>query len=145
MPWATADDVFDLTGENVAAADLTKAQDIIELFAGVTEDASDQGLISGRNLRLLNRAVAYQAAWMPYHPDLYTHMDAETQSQDGVSATRAHDNARLLAPLALRFLRRVSWKQSPLRAINRSGYTSDERGDRDSAVRDDRFDWTPLP
>jgi len=144
MPWATTAQVHTFTGATVTADELERAQVVWELFVGVTEDASDQGLISGRNMRLLVLGLCYQAAFMQQHPDYFTHMDADSLSQDGASVTPGSENARLLAPLAIRCLRRLSWKSSPLRALTRTGQNTD-RGNRDSAVRDDQFDWTPMP
>lgn len=141
--WGTLELTKRLTGVEVTEDDLFKAQAIIELFSGVTIDASDNDLISGRNLRLITWATCYQAAFVKDRPDLFTASDMSSWSQDGVSASPANENAALLAPLALRCLRRLSWRTAPLRALTRSGQSSD-RGNRDSAVRDDQFDWTPL-
>lgn len=145
MTWATQELTRNLTGVEVTDADLFKAQAIIELFSGVTIEASDNDLISGRNLRLLTWAVAYEAVFVKDRPDLFTGADTSNWSQDGVSATPSNENAALLAPLALRCLRRLSWRTEPLRALTRRGRSSDDRGNRDSAVRDDQFNWTPLP
>lgn len=141
--WASVDDVFTFTGETVDEPTLRRAQDLIELFAGVTWLGNDQ--ISQRNARHLNRAVAYQAGWMGSRPDLYTHLDVQTVSQDGASHTPGNENAQLLAPLATRCLRRLSWADKPLRVqrgYNRNFY--DDRGPRDSAVADDDRIWTPM-
>ena len=141
--WADAEDVATFTGESVGNDTLRQAQDIIELFSGVTWLANDQ--ISQRNQRILNRAVAYQAGWMPSRPDLFTHLDVQTVSQDGASFAPATENAQLLAPFAHRWLKRLSWADKPLRVrlgYNRNAY--DDRGSRDSAVADDNRIWTPM-
>lgn len=141
--WATLDDVQLRTGEQVDATTLVQAQDIIELFSGVTFAATDQ--ITERNLRHLNRAVAYQAGWIPSRPDLFTHMETDQSSQGGTSFSKGHENAELLAPFAIRALRRLTWALKPLRV--RSSYGSDEysdEGSRDSAVADDNRAWIPL-
>lgn len=140
MPWATAADVLTYTGVTVTDADLVRAQDHIEIIAGITEDAI---VDSPRNLRLLNRAVAYQAAWETYHPDLYMHVDVDNIGQDGHSHTPAHENAALIAPWATRCLRRLTWVQKPLRVRGRFG-SYDDDGSRDSAVADDNRVWSPL-
>jgi hypothetical protein len=141
--WADIDDVDTFTGVTVTEDDIIRAQDIIEIFTGTTWLATDQ--ISERNLRLLNRAVAYQTAWMISRPDLYTHFDVDTVSQDGASFTPATVNAQLLAPLAARCLRRLTWAWKPLRV--RRGYNQPDyltQGARDSAVADDSQVWTPM-
>lgn len=141
--WADSDDVDLLTGVTVGDDDVLRAQDIIEIFAGTTWLATDQ--ISERNLRLLNRAVAYQTAWMASRPDMYSHFDVDTVSQDGASFTPGTVNAQLLAPLAQRCLRRLTWGQKPLRV--RHGYNQPDYnnlGPRDSAVADDNRPWVPM-
>lgn len=110
--WATPADVLTYTGVTVTDDEVIRAQFIVELFAGTTTDASDRGLITSRNLRLLRQAVAFQSAWMTEHPDVFTSVDVTTFSQDGVSATQAHANAHLLAPLAKRCIDRLSWKRN---------------------------------
>lgn len=142
--WATQALTKSLTGVEVTDDEIFRAQAIIELFSGVTMDATDQELLSGRNLRLITWATCYQAAFVSNRPDLFTAADTGNWSQDGVSASPSNENAALLAPLALRCLRRLSWRTSPLRILTRDGRGSD-RGNRDSAVRDDQFAWTPLP
>lgn len=141
--WATVHDVYLRTGQNVSEQTLLQAQDIIDLFSGTSFAAYHQ--ISPRNLRHLNRAVAYQAGWMPSRPDLFTHQDVDTVSQDGASYTPGHANAQLLAPMARRWLARLTWANKPWRV--RHGYGStydDDAGPRDSAAADDSKVWIPL-
>lgn len=142
--WADASDVARFTGAVVTIGDLTQAQDIIDLFSGTTFGAYNN--ISPKNLRLLNRAVCYQAAWMQARPDLYTHMDVQSASQDGASFTPAGENAQLLAPMADRWLRRLTWRNKPLRVRRRYDQydTDDTRHSRDSAVADDAQPWVPM-
>ncbi|MFF4346805.1 hypothetical protein [Streptomyces sp. NPDC001530] len=120
MPWATTSDVTTYTGLTVTGAQVEQAQAVVELFADTTEDASDGGAISAKNLRLLKLAVSYQAAWITQHPDAFTSMDTTSVSQDQVSATWLHANAGILAPLATRCIDRLSWKRiRPLRVGRR--------------------------
>lgn len=140
--WATAADVLLWTGIEVADDAVMRAQDIVELYANTTYAAVD---VSSTNLRHLNRAVAYQAGWMSLNPDLYVSRDVDSASVDGSSYTPAHESAHLLAPLARRHLRKLTWNQAPLRVRRRYGQTEyQELGDRDSAARDDAFRWTPT-
>lgn len=142
--WATVADVLTRTGQTVVDADVLQAQDIIEIFSGVTYLATDN--LSARNLRLLNRAVAYQAGWMVLHPDVFSAVDVDSVNQDGASYTPSHENAALLAPFALRCIRRLTWVQKPLRVRRRyDQYDYEDQGPRDSAVYDDNRYWTPLP
>ena len=144
MAWATVDDVVIVTGREASTGALALAQTIIELFAGATEEASDVDLISSVNLRRLRNAVAFQAVWCDTHPDVLDAMDVEGVSQDGLNATYANANAHLLAPLAKRYIDRLSWRTQGIR-IKRARRTTIDRGNRDSAVHDDDYEWSPLP
>ena len=144
MGWATADDVYTITGRQASVENLALAQTMIEIFSGTTEFASDDGLIASRNLRMLTSAVAFQAIWLDTHPDALDAMDVEGVSQDGLNAQYATANAHLLAPLAQRCISRLSWFKEIRISRARSAAAAD-RGNRDSAVRDDQFAWAPLP
>lgn len=144
MAWATEDDVVSITGREPSPENLALAQTIVELFSGTTEFASDEDLISSRNLRLLQRAVAFQAIWLDTHPDVLDAMDVEGVSQDGLNAQYANVNAHLLAPFANRHIQRLSWLREIRVGAARNARTRD-RGNRDSAVRDDEYAWAPLP
>lgn len=109
MTWASVEEVQQYTGIPVGSDNVTAAQFMIELFADVTEDSTH---ISTKNLRLLKMAVAYQAAWISDHPDVFTHVDISTMLQDGIQFSYAHANAGILAPMAKRALDRLSWKRN---------------------------------
>lgn len=116
MTWATTSNVLTYTGINATGAQVEQAQAVIEMFTDTTEDASDAGNISPKNLRLLKLAVSYQAAWITQHPDAFTNIDLNNFNQDQVSGTLAHANALILSPLAKRCIDRLSWKRiRPLR------------------------------
>ncbi len=148
IDWATTADVLNITGKTVTAAQLQQAQFIVMLFSDISPDASFEttgvatGLISPKNLRYLKFAVAYQAAWMPEHPDVFSNIDTTNVSEDGLSFTQAHENAAILAPLARRSIKRLTWMR-PNRSI-RIGKKLDPAfpyiyGSRDSATADDSF------
>lgn len=142
--WADAADVLRWTAQSVTDDDVSRAQDIVELNCGTTYLATAN--ISPKNLRHLNRAVAYQAGWAKLNPDLYTSRDVESAGADGQNYQPGHESAHLIAPLARRHIRQLSWVQRPLRVRRRYGqpdYLSDG-GNRDSASRDDARYWTPL-
>ncbi|MEU1309503.1 hypothetical protein ABZ419_11495 [Streptomyces cinnamoneus] len=145
--WATTSDVATYTGVTVTAAQVEQAQAVIEVFADTTTAASTAGNISEKNLRLLKLAVAYQAAWATQHPDAFTSMDVTSVTQDQVSATMAHANAGVLAPLAKRCLDRLSWRRTrPLRIGRRTEYGQIPRHmNTTSAVMDDNDPrWQPM-
>jgi len=146
MGWASVDQVFEWTGREVSPESLALAQTMIEIFSGTTTIASDDGLILSKNLRHLGQAVAFQAVWLDAHPDVMETMDVEGVSQDGLSAQYADVNAHLLAPMASRCIRRLSWKKEIRIGRGRwSTRAARDRGSRDSAVRDDQYEWSPLP
>lgn len=147
--WVTVEDVQTIARCEVSEASLVLAQEIVAMEAGVDSeiDLAQSDIISSRNVRFLQRAVAFQAIWLESHPDTLSAMDVTGVSQDGLSATYAAQNAHFLAPLAARFIRRLSWKLAPLHA--RQGRTQRtlaqwDLGNRDSAARDDQFVWAPL-
>lgn len=144
MAWATEDDVVTITGREATEASIALAQTMIEIFSGTTEVASDDDLISSRNLRLLKQAVAFQAVWLDVHPDVVEAMDVQGVSQDGLNAQYAYANAHLVAPMAQRCLDRLSWRRE-IRIGQARNAAARDRGNRDSAVRDDQYEWTPLP
>jgi hypothetical protein len=149
VAWVTAAQALDLIGETVVDADIARAQPIIELYAGTTQEAdADQ---APKTLRILAMAVAYQAAWMATQIDTTNRVDVSNISQDGVSMTFAHADAQLLAPLAERWLCRLPWRRS--RSVFTGGRVAPDRSLIDQAREnvvyesDDERDglgWIPL-
>ena len=143
--WADEEDIFDIVRREASPEAVALANLMIELFSGALTTSGEAGIISARNLRLLMQATAFQAVWLDAHPDVLEAMDVEGVSQDGLNATYASANAHLLAPLANRCLNRLSWKKAPLRVRhNRRGRAAVDHGNRDNAVRDDQYVWTPM-
>jgi hypothetical protein len=105
-------------------------------------------------------ATAYQAAWITDHPDLFTHTDIQSINQDGIFYVHQHENSYLIAPMARRALRRLSWmRQRNIRirpssrrlvsksfvdASERSGFQIMERGFTNTPEQDDNEDWGEL-
>lgn len=143
--WVTAEEAYTIARREVAEEDLVVAQEIVGLYANVSPDADiTDDIISSRNVQFLKRAVTWQAVWLAAHPDALETMDVQGVSQDGLSATYAAESAHLLAPLAARCIRRLSWKLAPLRARRSRTSRFADLGNRDSAARDDEFVWAPL-
>lgn len=146
--FATAEQVQDITGvSGISATSLAVANSIIEMTAGVFADAVEQTdstnpvrqYIADRDLRWLRMAVAWQAVWVDEHPDLLTRDLTTSESADGQSATWGPDG-QILAPLAKRALRNLSWRgtrsiEIGLGRIDQDGFD----------YLDDRLPWTPLP
>ena len=107
--WATAQQVINTTGVSVTDAQLLQAQDDIEIFTN--RIYADTARIRTRDLYWLGRAVARQAAWIAGQFGLETRLDATQIQQDQVSTTLTGDGL-VLAPMAVRALRKVSWMRS---------------------------------
>lgn len=143
--WVTDQDVFDITRKEVGADTIAIAQEIVALEAGINPQTDlDNGVVSSGNTSLLRRAVAWQAVWCEAHPDVLETMDVQGVSQDGLSAQYASESAHFLAPLAARCIRRLSWRLAPLRARTARRRVLLDVGNRDSAARDDQYDWSPM-
>lgn len=109
MAWATVEDVAEITGMTVVATDVAKARGIIETLVGVFESVERPG-INDRDLEWLRRAVAYQAAFVKDNPDLFSRIDVTSAGQDGQSVAFRNVDAHMLAPLARKCIRRLSWR-----------------------------------
>jgi hypothetical protein len=134
MAWASAVDVYALTGATVTDAQVDQATSVIELTSGGRMARLDPAYLSERNLDWLRRAVAYQAAWIASQPDYFTRMDVSSMTQDGIAAAFRPDGL-ILSPLARRCLKRLSWRgvRTMTPSINR---TPDRAGSRFSSAPD---------
>jgi hypothetical protein len=107
--WAGAQDVINATGVTVTDQQLAQAQAAIEVFSNRIYADTDR--MRTRDLHWLGQAVAYQAAWIAGQFGLETRLDATQIQQDQVSSTLTGDGL-VLAPMAARALRKVSWMRS---------------------------------
>lgn len=152
MPWATTDDVTDLTRVTVDDETLAMAQGVVELFSGVTETQTDD--FSVRDLRHLKMAVAYQASFISANPEMFGRAGVQQFAQDGISFTATNslskqsaDDVLVLSPLSRLALRRLSWNGS-MRSIQVSrGLTRYETWEdwRDAWLRCEVDTCHPLP
>jgi len=109
MTWATAEQVTAMTGQAVEPVTLALASAMIDTYAGVTEDLPEDA-ITARDRGHLRKATIWQAAWIPGKPGILTHRESHTStSADSVTVTRTSDADIMLAPLAARELRNLSW------------------------------------
>lgn len=142
--WATAVDVKALTGATVSDALIDQATGVIELTSGGRLARLDPEHVSERNFDWLRRAVSYQAAWMDAHPDYFERMDVADLDQDGVVATFRPDSL-VLAPLARRCLKRLSWRG--VRTIRPGASSTALPGAAigyGAGLPDDALPWRPL-
>lgn len=161
--WATIGETLTYTRISVSQDNLDAAQAMIELFADViydqTVDGTGAALIGAKNLRLLKMATAYQAAWMTEHPDLFTHTDIQSINQDGIFYVHQHENSYLIAPMARRAIKRLSWMRNKnirirpsSRRLGSKKYVQGNGGDFDliesyndhTPEQDDAVDWDEL-
>ena len=110
MPWATVADVAAYTGAEVSDAQVFQAQAVVDLFSNTTEAASAD--MKARDRGRLRYAVAYQAAWAAEQVDVTSRTEVTDVRQDGMWFTPGHEDALFLAPLARRWLMRLSWRRS---------------------------------
>ncbi|MFD6094754.1 hypothetical protein ACFVWN_01045 [Nocardiopsis flavescens] len=137
--WASTGDVVTYTGHTPAQDEVDRAELWIEQLCGAeVEDTS----IGRRDRKRLRAAVAYQTVWMSEHPEIFTAVDVDDLRQDGVDAIFAHANAGLLAPMAHRALRRLSWRGTRSRTVGKGSRHRIGRDDWDYDTRD--RDWRPL-
>lgn len=140
MGWATVAEVKDITGETVSDRDRATAVGIIETLTGVFEGA-DRPDTTDRDKAWLKRAVAYQAAFVKDNPDLFSRNDVTSAGQDGQSANFRNVDAHILAPLARKAIRRLSWRQTTRKGDRASTST---RVNVLSEEYDDSLPWRPV-
>jgi hypothetical protein len=105
--WANAADVTTLTGRTATEADVAMAEATLATLHGLIPGVVRT--ITNRDRYWLKLATAYQAAWAVANPDLFERLDVTSASQDGQSANFKPD-ALVVAPLARRALKRLSWR-----------------------------------
>lgn len=142
--WAQIGDVLAITGVTVTQLQLLQANAIIEIFArrlyGIANTRTGT-----RDLEWMKRAVAYEAAWIPGQPDIFTRLDV-TMITEGRKAIGLKEMTLMIAPLARIALSRVSWQKTRsihIRSNWQDGMTPIS-SDPDSAGNDFYEPWTPY-
>jgi len=148
MAWATAAECADVTGVTPDAATLTLAHSTIRAHVNRSEAAA--AAMTVRDLDWLREAVAWQAAWLPYQPGYLARMGAESMSQDGLTVKPNTPADLLLAPLAQRALKNLSWMGTrSLRTTSRATRPAEGGGTQSATAwlnegADPETGWTPL-
>lgn len=141
MSWSTPAQALSWTGEAVEQAELDRACAVVELYAGVIVEQPEAS-INAVDRRWLAQAEAYQAVWMRGKPGFLVQRETHTSSSaDGVSVQRAAPSDAMLAPLAARTLKNLSWLGT--RTIQH-GVTVLPKGSFLAEEADERNTWTPL-
>lgn len=140
--WSTPAQALSWTGEEVDQPELDRACAIVELYAGVTVDQPENS-ISAVDRRWLAQTEAYQAVWMRGKPGFLTQRETHTSNAaDGVSVQRAAPADIMLAPLAARCLKNLSWLGT--RTVSHAGPPR-LKGSFLNEEADAANSWTPLP
>lgn len=116
MGWATTQDVTDIAGVTVTTAQLAQAQGTVEIHANRISGTAFDATVSVRDLAWLKRSVCWQAAWLTEQVDFATRSSYDQLSQDSTQHTTRAPSDIVLAPLAARALKNVTWKGS--RTVN---------------------------
>lgn len=147
--WIAPEVASHITRVGLAQDDLDAAHAMVTIWAGVTTDARDS--LKPRDLRLLQYAEAYQAAWLQSQTDVTGRMDVTQVVQDGSQYSKDDPDAMVLAPLAKRCIQRLSWCKSrtlmpltPEQARIRRGYHMPGTVTGNEEWLDDEQSWQPL-
>lgn len=103
--------VKDVTGQTLTPQQIMNAQQVLNMYTNYTPEASGFNM-QPFDLSWLRYGLAYQSAWMPSQPGLLSRANVDTISQDGLSTHFADERSVMLAPLALRSLKQLSWQKS---------------------------------
>lgn len=149
MSWATVQEVLDITGVTVTTAQLAQAQGTVEVYANRVQSTAFDATVSVRDRAWLKRAVAWQAAWLTEQVDFTTRSSYDQLSQDATQHVVSGDRKLMLAPLAARTLRNLSWKGNRTVTVEpawrRRGETiGNLLLDYTSEANDDRHNWDRL-
>lgn len=149
--WATTSNVRSITGETVTEDELADAQGVIELYAGRTFAGSkDNESIRVKDVVWLQKAVAYQAVWQRQQPGYKTRHAIKEVNQDGAQIIYAGSSEPnntaliMLAPLAQRSLKNVSWMRSRTIKVKAPSWDGDHPSYGDYKRNDDHPGWRPM-
>ena len=111
MPWGVLPaDVLATTGASATTAQVAVADSVISIY--VNRQSSASASMSARDLATIRTAIAWQTPWQAAQPDMTTRSQFDSVSQDGTSVQSSAQWAKVLAPLAARALKNLSWKSS---------------------------------
>lgn len=142
-PWATPAQIKTVTGYEPSAEERDRAVATLETMTGLIESV-DRPDISDRDRHFLKLMLAYQAAFMADNPDLFSRADVTSASQDGESANFRNPDSHLLAPLARKAIRKLSWQARRLLIPGGGVPTVSPGRDINSESFDDSLPWSPA-
>jgi len=106
--------VNNVTGVTLTPLQIQNAQQVLNMFSNYTPESSGFNM-QPSDLMYLRYGLAYQAVWQVGQPGLLYRNNAKQLSQDGLSTTmddQGTERSLMLAPLALRSLKQLSWQKS---------------------------------
>lgn len=149
--WATVSQVTSITGVAVDAADVAYAQAVIETYCGRTFDGSAANdSIRPKDKVWLQKAVAFQAVWQVQQPGYFGRHSIKEVDQDGArviyagSAESNNSAMVMLAPLAARAIKNLSWMRSRTIRVKPPSYEGPNDSYGDYKRSDDHPGWSPL-
>lgn len=153
MTWATAIEASAITGMNITQSQLVTAQEILEIWVGDIDEKRIAN-VKSRDVKLLKKAVAYQAAWMQSKPALFERSDVDHVIQESYQFVKADQETHVLAPLAKASIMKLSWRRArtidpltPEQAlVIRGKFTAETHGKQvhGPLSGDDVFPWEPM-
>lgn len=149
--WASTGDVRSITGESVTEDELADAQNVIELYAGRTYAGSkDNDSIRPKDKIWLQKAVAYQSVWQRTQPGYKARHAIKEVNQDGAQVVYAGSSEPnntafiMLAPLAQRSLKNVSWMRSRTIRVKPPSWGGPHPSYGDYKRNDEHSGWRPM-
>lgn len=140
--FASITDIQTITGVIVSDVDRGTAANVIEMLTGLIEEVPRTD-ISDRDRYWLKLATAYQAAFVSATPDFRERLAVMSYSDSGQSMTLMDRDAHILAPLARRAIKRLSWRGP--RGINVGAIAGSSNViDVTSEAYDDSLPWKPM-
>lgn len=147
--WTTPAQASTITKKTLSETDLEAANAILEIWVGVTPELKER--LRPRDVRLLEKAEAFQAAWMQSKVALLERSDTDRVIQDTLQYDKGDKDMHVMAPLAKAAIQRLSWRSArtldPLTpsqaALIRGKFVAETAG-RDIHYRGGWGPWEPL-
>jgi hypothetical protein len=108
--WCTLDDVEAITGVTVTEGQLAAASSVVTVYANRSPDVA--GSLLARDVYWLKQACAWQARWQAQQPGYDQKSSVTSVNQDNTQVAFGAEWQIVLAPLAARALKNLSWKGS---------------------------------
>jgi hypothetical protein len=143
MAWGVLPaDVLATTGASATAGQVAAADGVITIY--VNRQSTASASMTPRDLATIRAAICWQVPWQAAQPDFLTRNQFDELSQDGLSVSTSAQWAKMLAPLAARALKNLSWKGS--KTLRTPNVDADLRRNADFTTEysDWNTNWYPL-